>query len=193
VLCAHIVAAGAWIGIDVLVAVLVGVAMLSGEPATQGLAYQALGTFVVWPMLGSALVCLLTGVVLGLGTKWGLVRYWWVAVKLVMNVALSALIVLVLRPGMPDVAEHGRLLSEGAAAGPGLTTLVFPPAVSLIALTAAVVLSVTKPWGRTSSWSSELSTRQLWTVRCRAAGRRRRRAARGSGAGSSGRRSCPGS
>jgi hypothetical protein len=37
-------------------------------------------------------VSLASGVVLGLGTKWGLIRYWWVAAKLVLNVVLVALV-----------------------------------------------------------------------------------------------------
>ncbi len=31
---------------------------------------------------------------LGLGTKWGLIRYWWVAAKLVLNVRLAFTAVL---------------------------------------------------------------------------------------------------
>ncbi len=72
----HVVSAGAWIGIDVLVAVLVLTGWFADDPHTQGLAYGALGTFVVWPMLVSGLVCLASGLLLGLATKWGLVRYW---------------------------------------------------------------------------------------------------------------------
>ena len=77
-LVAQIVGGGAWIGIDVIVAVLVLAGQLSDDVATRSLA-QALATFVVWPMLTAGLVCLATGLVLGVGTKWGLLRYWWVA------------------------------------------------------------------------------------------------------------------
>src|SRR5690625_5858887 len=91
VLVIHLLSAGAWIGIDVLVAVLVLVGWF-GQPSTAGLAYRALGTFVAVPMLVAALVCLATGLLLGLATRWGLVRYWWVLVKLVLTVVLCVLI-----------------------------------------------------------------------------------------------------
>jgi hypothetical protein len=58
--------------------------------AVRSLAYRALAAFVVWPMLAAGLACLATGLVLGAGTKWGLVRYWWVAVKLVLNLVLCS-------------------------------------------------------------------------------------------------------
>lgn len=147
VLVAHIVSAAAWFGIDVVVAVLVGVGALAG-PETAGLAYQALGTFVVVPMLLSGLLTLVTGLVLGWGTRWGLLRYWWVAVKLVLTIVLCTLVVVALRPGMPEVAAYGAALPAGAPAPEEITTLVFPPVVSLSALTFAIVLSVVKPWGR---------------------------------------------
>jgi hypothetical protein len=143
----HLLGAGAWLGIDVIVAVLVGVGWFADDPARRGTAYQALGWFVVWPMLSAALVCLASGVVLGLGSKYGLVRYWWVAVKLVLNLVLCTLILVALQPGMPDVVAHGQALVAGTPSDFEASELFFPPAVSLVALTLATALAVFKPWG----------------------------------------------
>jgi hypothetical protein len=146
----HLLSAGAWIGIDVLVAVLVAIGRLGASPAQRGLAYQALGSFVVWPMLASGLVCLVTGLVLGWYSRWGLVRYWWVAVKLGLNLALCTLILVLLQPGMPEVRAYGAALGAGVPAVLDVSNLVFPPIVSLTALTLATVLAVYKPWGAIS-------------------------------------------
>ncbi|MFI0350230.1 hypothetical protein [Actinomadura sp. 9N407] len=148
VLVTHIVSAGAWIGIDVIVAVLVVTGRFGSTDAVRGLAYESLATFVVWPMLVSALASLVTGLVLGLGTKWGLLRYWWVAVKLALNLVLCFLIVFALQPGMDEVGAYGRELPAGAAEPEAISSLFFPPAVSLTMLTFATVLAVAKPWGR---------------------------------------------
>lgn len=145
---AHIVSAGAWIGIDVIVAVLVITGRFGGDPALRSLAYRALAAFVVWPMLASGLLCLVTGLVLGLATTWGLLRYWWVAVKLALNLVLCTLILAVLQPGMGEVAGYGRDLLGGSPDPAAVSSLFFPPAVSLTALTWATVLAVAKPWGR---------------------------------------------
>lgn len=148
VLTVHVISAGAWIGVDVMVAVLVVTGMTAADPAAAGLAYQALGTYVLAPMLLSALLCLATGVVLGMFTRWGLVRYWWVAVKLAMTIALCAAILFALRPGMPEVAAYGQALAGGAFPSPeAVAQLVYPPAVSLTALAVATWLAVAKPWG----------------------------------------------
>ena len=148
VLILHILSVGTWVGVDVIVAVLVLTGWLSGDPSVQGLAYQALGTFVGWPMLVAGLVSLVTGVILGLGSKYGLVRYWWVAVKLVLNVVLCTLILVALQPGLGEVAQYGRDLAAGTATERNMSDLFFPPIVSLSVLTFATILSVAKPWGR---------------------------------------------
>jgi hypothetical protein len=144
----HIVSAGAWIGIDVIVGVLVVAGFFTSDPAIQGLAYQALGTFAVGPMLATGLISLATGVLLGLGTRYGLVRYWWVAVKLAINVVLCVLIVFALEPGMADIVEHGRILAAGGESALDVSSLFFPPGVSLTTLSFATILAVFKPWGR---------------------------------------------
>jgi hypothetical protein len=147
VLVVHIVSVGVWIGIDVVMAVFIFTALLADDN-TKALCYQALELFAVYPLLTSGLVCLASGVVLGLGTKYGLVRYWWVAIKLVLNIVLTALVLVALRPEVTEAAEQGRQFAAGAPASLGVGNLIFPPIVSPTALLIAVVLAVFKPWGR---------------------------------------------
>lgn len=145
----HIVAAGAWIGIDVVVAIMVAVSAFTDDAQTQAVAYRTLGMVAVWPTLIAGLVCLASGVVLGLGTKYGLVRFWWVAIKLCLNIVLSTLVLFALRPGVNELSEFGRATLSGESPAPvNATDMAFPPIVSLTALTIAIVLSVFKPWGR---------------------------------------------
>lgn len=144
----HVVSAGGWIGIDLVVGVLVLAGWFGADTAVRGVAYQALGMFVVWPMFTTGLVCLATGILLGLGTRYGLLRYWWVAVKLAINLVLCVLVLVLLRPGLPEVGEYGRALAMGDDPAGDVSFLFFPPAVSLTALSFATVLAVVKPWGR---------------------------------------------
>ncbi|GAA3933763.1 hypothetical protein [Actinoplanes auranticolor] len=53
-----------------------------------------------------------------------------------------------LRPGPAVAPAYRRDLGSGAQAPAEISSLFFPPAVSLTALTVATVLSVVKPWGR---------------------------------------------
>jgi hypothetical protein len=147
VLLIHLASAGAWIGIDVVMAVLVFTGFLTDDRQTAAIAFQALELTTVWPLLTTGLVCLASGVVLGLGTKYGLVTYWWVAIKLVLNIVLTALVLLSLRGGVADVAEYGRQLAEDGGVGSPTTDMLFPPIVSPTALMIAMLLAVFKPWG----------------------------------------------
>jgi len=147
VLVVHIASAGAWIGIDVVMGVLVFTALFGGDE-TRALCYRALELFAVWPLIATGLLCLASGVVLGLGTKWGLVRYWWVAVKLTLSVLLVALVPVALRPEVIEKAEQGRRFLAGEAPSLAVGDLIFPPIVSPTLLLVAFVLAVFKPWGR---------------------------------------------
>ena len=144
----HISAAGVWLGLDLVLGILVLTA-LGADPTGAGAAAASLAAVATWPLVVAGLATLVTGVLLGLGTKYGLVRYWWVLVKLVVNVVLVTLVVLVLWPGVTVVGDAGRaaLASGGSPTIPA--TLVFPPIVSSTALVVALTLSVFKPWGRT--------------------------------------------
>ena len=148
VLVVHIVSVGAWIGIDVVMAVVVFTALLTDDVVTRSLCYRILELITIWPMLAAGLLCLASGVTLGLGSRYGLVRYWWVATKLALNLALTGLVLVALRPLVAEAAQWGTRLAAGEAVPAGVGNLIYPPIVSPIALVCAVALAVFKPWGR---------------------------------------------
>ncbi len=148
ILLAHIVSAGLWFGIDAALGILVCTALLSDDVTVVATSLQVLPFFAVWPMVITSLATLITGVVLGLGTKYGLVRWWWVAVKLAVNVLMVVLILFSLRPGLYDVAEYGRQLAAGGTPVGDPAGLIPPVIVAPSLLLLANVLSVLKPWGR---------------------------------------------
>lgn len=149
VLVAHLVTAGAWIGLDVVMGVLVYQALTSSDVMARAASLQALEMVATWPLATLSLLCLGTGVVLGLGTKYGLMRFWWVAAKLVATVILCTLVLLVLGPGVTEAAAYGRALGSGERLpDTDISQLVFPPVVSTTALVLATIVAVYKPWGR---------------------------------------------
>ncbi|WP_046471875.1 hypothetical protein, partial [Allosalinactinospora lopnorensis] len=148
VLVTHIVSVSVWIGLDAALGVLVFTALLTDDTQVAAVAWQALVLIALWPMFTASLAGLASGAVLGLGGKYGLVRYWWVAVKLAINLLMSALILFALRPGLVEAAAYGRELATGSTALPEPTGLLFPVFVAPTLLLIAVLLSVYKPWGR---------------------------------------------
>jgi hypothetical protein len=147
VLIVHIASSGAWLGVDVAMAVLIVTAMLAEDPGTLAFSLQALELVAVWPLLACGTLCLLSGLVLGLGSRWGVLRYRWVAIKLLLNVVLTALVLLTLRPEVTHQAQQARRLLAGEPVTFDLASLVYPPTVSPALLLVAMTLSVVKPWG----------------------------------------------
>ena len=150
-LVAHILCGVGWMGADVILAVLVVTAQTTGDGATVSSIYTVLRLVIPWtvPFLASGM--LVTGVVLGWGTKYGLVQWWWVLVKLGVGIVLTLLVFVALVPGALSLPEDlaGTAEQVREAAGNAGADLMYPPFVSFAALALALVLSVFKPWGRT--------------------------------------------
>lgn len=145
VLLVHIASAGSWLGMDLVLGLLV-ITIVAGDPV-GGAAAASIAAFAPLPLLVVGLLTLASGVLLGLGTKYGLLRYKWVLVKLVINVVLVVLVLGALGPEVTAVADAGRsALADGSTVSAG--DLVFPPVTASLAMAVAMTLSVFKPWGR---------------------------------------------
>lgn len=135
----HVVTSVGWLGVTIGMLVLA----LAAFDAPQ--LYQAmalLGDAVVLPL---ALAALVTGVVLALGTKWGLVRHKWVLVKFVLTAVAVVATTFALRSSLHEAADG----VVGTAGGDVLAAAC----VSLTLYTVNTALSVFKPGGRTR-WGS---------------------------------------
>ncbi|TDQ01560.1 DUF2269 family protein [Labedaea rhizosphaerae] len=148
VLVSHIASAGAWLGIDVAMAVLIGAAKFTDDLQVRASSLRVLEMVTVWPLLVCGLLCLGSGVLLGLGSKWGLVKHWWVLTKLVLNLLLTTLVVVSLQFEVAEQARRASLILDGQLVPLDLSNLIYPPVVSPAALLFATILSVVKPWGR---------------------------------------------
>ena len=149
VLVLHIVSAVGWLGVDFALLPLALTGLLADDGPTVAAAYRAIAIFVPWTVPVLSLLIVGTGVLLGLGTKWGLVRYRWVLVKLVISLVLTTLVFVALLPGALALeVPPGATGDDVRAALADPAAFVYPPVVSGAALTFAVVLSVVKPWGR---------------------------------------------
>ncbi|CCH33965.1 hypothetical protein ABZ816_09085 [Actinosynnema sp. NPDC047251] len=130
----HVVSSVGWLGVTAGNLVL---ALVAFDRPVLYQAMELLGDYVVLPM---GLLSLVTGVLVAVGTKWGLIRYRWVLVKLITTVVALVATVFALRSGL-----HAAAAGESGA---GADVLV-ASCVSLTIYTVNTVLSVFKPWGRT--------------------------------------------
>lgn len=136
-LTSHIGASVGALGADLSVIVLVATAQAGGGgEALYAAAHLIAGTLLA-PL---ALLSLLSGLLLGLTSGWGLFRYWWVTVKLGIVVVLSGAVLFVLEPALAQMAA-----SPATAARP---TLLAAPLVGTMLLLLAAGLGVFKPGWR---------------------------------------------
>jgi Predicted integral membrane protein (DUF2269) len=147
----HIISAIGWIGVDFVLFVFAFTGLTSDDPSTIAICYQAIEMFAVVLLVPLGLLSLATGLLLGWGSKYGILRYHWVLWKLILNLVLTTLVVVLLRPGVNEAAD---LVTESPGTIPdqleqARANLIFPPTVSITVLTFATVLAVYKPWGRT--------------------------------------------
>ena len=103
--------------------------------------YDLLAMFTILFGIPLSLTALASGVLLGLASKWGVVRHGWVAIKLVLLLGVILVGALVLGPGT-DAMRNG----DGGAE----TRLIAGSAYDVIALLGATGLSVFKPRRRRS-------------------------------------------
>ena len=147
----HVTFSVGWLGAAAAVLALAIAALgVSAELAhAHYRATEILWRAVVVPFAAAALV---TGVVQGLVTKWGLARHWWVLAKLAITVVTVLVLLLHTRSLLPALAQAAADHRTGHSHGlPPALHLVIAAAGSLLLLLAATTLSVFKPWGRVGS------------------------------------------
>lgn len=146
VLATHLVFSVGWIGTVVAYLALGIAAVRSEDTATVRAAWTAMeltGWYVIVPL---AVASLLTGLLMALGTKWGLFQHYWVVISFVLT--LISTVVLLLH--MPTVSAMADTAQE--AEGARLESLggdLLHPAVGLVILLVVHVLNVYKPRGMT--------------------------------------------
>jgi hypothetical protein len=112
----------------------------AGESAADAqLIYRAAETLVFTLGVPLSFISLLSGIALGLGTRWGVLRHRWTAAKLGLQLAIIACGGLVIRPAMESLIDGGEAAQWTMLAGAAFNT-----ACAML----AVGLAVFKPGGR---------------------------------------------
>jgi hypothetical protein len=156
-LSAHLTFSVGWIG-TVIAYLALGVTAAKSEDldTVRGawMAMELVGWYVIVPL---ALASLLTGLVMALGTKWGLFRHYWVLIS--FGLTVFATIILVLH--MPTVSSMAEIAQE--AEGARLEALggdLGHPGIGLVILLVVQVLNLYKPPGLTRYGWSKLQDRR---------------------------------
>jgi hypothetical protein len=146
-----------WIGAVCAYLALAFAVPAAGDPEVVRAAWigmDLVGWYAVLPLAGGAL---LTGVVLGVVTKWGLLRHYWVVISLLGTALLTSVLVF----HMPDVSAQADIAR--AANDEHLLTMrsdIAHAVTGLVLLLGILVLNIFKPKGLTRyGWRKERAER----------------------------------
>ena len=160
VLAGHLACSVGWIGAAAAYVALGYAAEASRSAETirgAWIAMELVGWYVIVPL---AIASLITGVVMALGTRWGLFRHYWV----IFSLGLTTFATVVLLLHMPSVSSNADRARHADA--PGLRALggdIEHPTIGLTLLVVILVLNLYKPRGVTRYGARKLQERRTTT------------------------------
>lgn len=157
VLTTHLTSSVGWIG-AVLAYIVLDVTAVSGrEIEVVRSAYVAMELIALYAIVPLALAALATGVVISLGTPWGLFRHYWVVISLLLTVA-AVLVLLVETQAIRDMAA----IARSGADPRDLSGSLVHSIGGLLVLVVITVLNIYKPRGLTRyGWRKQEEQRAL--------------------------------
>jgi hypothetical protein len=160
ILAVHLTVSVGWIGALAAYLALDVTSATAESPSALRAAYFAMGWVAGDVIVPLAIASLLTGIVVSLTTRWGLVRHYWVLISL----ALTVVAVAVLLIEMGTVRRLTAIAGDPTISPRGLRALPSTLAHSvggLIVLLAVLVLNVYKPRGLTRyGWRKQQEVRR---------------------------------
>ena len=156
-LMAHVVSSVGWLGAIGVFLALSLAALTVDDPRSVRAAYLAMDLAMWSVLVPLAIASLVTGVIQGLGTKWGLMRHYWVLAKLLLT-ALATLVLLAYTKtisSMAGLAEANGPLEEVRNVSPALHA-----GVAVVVLLTTTALAIYKPRGLTrNGWRKRQALR----------------------------------
>jgi hypothetical protein len=143
-LVAHIAASVGWLGAIAASLALAVVALVTTDPAVTDAVYRVLEPLGWASLVPFSLAALATGVLQSLVSPWGLIRHYWVLIKLALNLFAVAVPLLY----MQTLAGLARDATGSGAPASSLSPALHA-AAAVVLLLIALVLSVYKPRGIT--------------------------------------------
>jgi uncharacterized membrane protein len=90
----HVMSSVGWMGAVAAYIALDVATATSQDAQILRAAYLAMGSITRYVIVPLAVAALVTGIVISLGTKWGLFRHYWVLVSLVLTVIATGVLVV---------------------------------------------------------------------------------------------------
>ena len=153
----HLICSLGWIGAVVAYLALGVAAVTSSATPTIRASWTSMDLTGWWVIVPLAILALVTGLVMSVGSPWGLFRHYWVVISLVLTVFCTVVLLLHM-PSVSAMAARAQQMdgTELRALGGDL----FHPGAGLLVLVTIAVLNVYKPAGLTAyGWRKQREER----------------------------------
>jgi hypothetical protein len=161
VLIAHVTSSIGWFGAVAGFLALALAGLFSQDAMTVRATYLAMELTTRFVIVPFAFASLLSGVVSSLFTKWGLFRYYWVLVKLVITILATLILLVHTQPIELLAGVAAKTAVVGAHLHSEQILLVNASGAALLVLLVVTVLSYYKPRGMTRyGWRKQHEERQ---------------------------------
>ena len=147
-LAAHLTVSVGWVGAVAAYLALDVIAATSQDPQTLRGAYFGMDSIARNVIVPLAFASLLTGVVISVGTKWGLFQHYWVLISLLLTTAATVVLVIETQ----TISHFARIAAAPTTTNEDLRELggtLFHSVGGILVLLVILVLNVYKPQGMT--------------------------------------------
>ena len=149
VLTLHVIASVGWSGAVMCFLVLAIAGLSSSDPQLMRAVYLAMERIGWWIIVPLSIVAPVTGVMQSLTTSWGLLRHYWVTLKLLITIPSTVILLIHMQPA-GRLAERARdALFTATDLYELRIQLTADAALAVLALLVATVLALYKPAGLT--------------------------------------------
>lgn len=156
-LTAHITFSVGWFGAVAAFLTLAIAGLTNVNPQTVVSSYTSMELVTRFVIIPACVGTLVTGIFQSLVTQWGLFRYYWIVMKLVLTVAATIVLLLHMQP----ISYMADAVSGGILPGSDLNglriQLIADAGAALLVLLFTTTISVYKPWGMTAYGKRKLN------------------------------------
>lgn len=149
-LTAHVASSVGWAGAVAVFFLLSIAGLASADERLVRSAYIAMDVATRLVIVPLAITSVITGIVSSLGTVWGLFRYWWVLIKLVVTCLSTLVLVVHLQPISRLSAASAANIPLGSELHNPQVMMVAASGLALVVLLALTALSIYKLKGMTA-------------------------------------------
>ena len=155
----HVIVSVSWVGAVAVFLALALAGLVSPDIQLVRASYLAMDLTYRSVVIPLGLASLITGLVSSLGTEWGLVRHYWVLVKLLLTIPASILMLVHVQPVRYMAGAAAATMLSSADLSRLRMQLVEYAGAALVVLLVATALSTYKPRGRTGYGARKLEQR----------------------------------